>query len=199
MIQNKASKVLTKRNVIFMSAGVPIVALLAILTWASAQTGGQAVSMGVNNEFGEVLVSRERAPDFELDLLNGGDLRLSDWNGKIVLVDFWASWCQPCRQEAQNLAQVYSEYLEKPVEFIGVDIWDDPVSAQQYLEQFQVPYPNGIDSAGSIAIAYGVRGIPEKYFIAPDGTIAKKFVGPIKSADLREVLNDLLAGRGTPK
>ena len=116
-----------------------------------------------------------------------------------MLVDFWASWCQPCRQEAQNLAQVYSEYLEKPVEFIGVDIWDDPVSAQRYLEEFQVPYPNGIDSAGSIAIAYGVRGIPEKFFIGPDGTIAKKFVGPIKSADLREVLDDLLAGRGTPK
>ena len=198
MIQNRVSKVLTKRKAIFIGAGVPLVALLAILTWASAQTGGQAVSMGVNNEFGEVLVSRDRAPHFELDLLNGGHLSLADWDGKIVLVDFWASWCQPCRQEAQNLAQVYSEYLEKPVEFIGVDIWDDPVSAQKYLEQFQVPYPNGIDSAGSIAIAYGVRGIPEKFFIAPDGTIAKKFVGPIKSKDLREVLDDLLAGRGTP-
>ena len=189
---------LTKRKAIFIGAGLPLVALLAILTWASAQTGGQAVSMGVNNEFGEVLVSRDRAPDFELDLLNGGRLSLADWDGKIVLVDFWASWCQPCRQEAPDLAQVYSEYLEKPVEFIGVDIWDDPVSAQQYLEQFQVPYPNGIDSAGNIAIAYGVRGIPEKFFIAPDGTIAKKFVGPIKSADLRKVLDDLLAGRETP-
>ena len=183
---------MTKRKLIFLGAGLPLVALLAILGWASAQTGGQAVSLGVNNEFGEIIVPADLAPDIEMDLINGGHLSLQALKGKVVLIDFWASWCPPCREEAPGLAQVYLEYQDKPVEFVGVDIWDDPRGAQEYLEQFQVPYPNGVDANGSIAIAYGVRGIPEKFFIRPDGAIARKFVGPINPDDLRAVLDGLL-------
>jgi len=186
----------TKRKLIFLGAGLPLVALLAILGWASAQTGGQAVSLGVNNEFGEIIVPADLAPNFELDLINGGHLSLDALKGKVVLVDFWASWCPPCREEAPGLAQVYLEYQDKPVEFVGVDIWDDLRGAQEYIEQFQVPYPDGVDGNGSIAIAFGVRGIPEKFFIGPDGAIARKFVGPIKPDDLRAVLDGLLANNG---
>lgn len=184
---------MTQRKIIFMGAGIPLVALLAILAWASAQSGGQAVSLGVNSEFGEIIVPANAAPGFELELMTGGSVSLEEMKGRVVLVDFWASWCPPCRQEAPDLAQVYLEYQDKQVEFVGVDIWDDPAAAKVYLEQFQVPYPNGVDANGSIAIAYGVRGIPEKYFVGPDGTIVKKFVGPITAADLREVLDGLLA------
>ena len=189
---------MTKRKMLFFGAGIPLVALLAILGWASAQSGGQAGSLGVNNEFGEIIVPANAAADFDLELLTGGSLSLSDLRGKVVLVDFWASWCPPCRQEAPDLARVYLEYQDRPVEFVGVDIWDDPRGARDYLEQFQVPYPNGVDAQGSIAIDYGVRGIPEKFFVGPDGTIVKKFVGPIKAADLRAVLDDLLATQPFP-
>jgi len=188
----------TKRKMIFLGSGIPLVALLAILAWGSVQTGGQAVSLGVNNDFGEIIVPANAAPDFDLELLTGGSVSLKELRGKVVMVDFWASWCPPCRQEAPDLAQVYLEYQDKPVEFIGVDIWDDPGGAKVYLEQFQVPYPNGADAQGSITIAYGVRGIPEKFFVGPDGTIVKKFVGPIKASDLRAVLDDLLATQPIP-
>ena len=187
---------MTKRKFIFLGAGLPLVGLFAILVWASAQSGGQAVSLGVNNEFGEVIVTADQAPDFDLELLRGGSLSMKDLRGKVVMVDFWASWCPPCRQEAPDLAKVYLEYQDRQVEFVGVDIWDDAGSAQGYLDEFQVPYPNGVDAQGTIAIAYGVRGIPEKFFVGPDGTIIKKFVGPIKAADLRVVLDDLLATQG---
>ena len=187
---------MTKRKFIFLGAGLPLVGLFAILVWASAQSGGQAVSLGVNNEFGEVIVTADQAPDFDLALLRGGSLSMKDLRGKVVMVDFWASWCPPCRQEAPDLAKVYLEYQDRQVEFVGVDIWDDAGSAQGYLDEFQVPYPNGVDAQGTIAIAYGVRGIPEKFFVGPDGTIIKKFVGPIKAADLRVVLDDLLAAQG---
>ena len=188
----------TKRKMIFLGSGIPLVALLAILVWASVQTGGRAVSVGVNNEFGEIIVQANAAPEFDLELLTGGSISLRELRGKVVMVDFWASWCPPCRQEAPDLAQVYLEYQDKPVEFVGVDIWDDPGAARDYLEQFQVPYPNGVDAQGTIAIAYGVRGIPEKIFIGPDGTIVKKFIGPIKAEDLREVLDNLLAAQPFP-
>ena len=190
---------MTKRKFIFFGAGVPLAALFAILVWASAQSGGQAVSLGVNNVFGEVSVTGDVAPDFDLELLTNGSRSLETLKGKVVLVDFWASWCGPCQEEASDLALVYLEYQDRPVEFVGVNIWDDPGAAKAYLDQFQVPYPNGVDSQGSIAIAYGVRGIPEKFFIGPDGAIEKKFVGPIKAEDLRAVLDSLLAGQGEPK
>ena len=109
-----------------------------------------------------------------------------------MFLDFWASWCPPCRQEAPDLVEVYLEYQDRPVEFVGVDIWDDRDAAEDYLALFNVPYPNGRDEDGTVAIDYGVRGIPEKFFIGPDGSVLKKFVGPIKGADLRQVLDDLL-------
>lgn len=169
-----------------------MLALLALLAWASIKSGGQPGSLGVNNDFGEIEIAREPAPHFTLDLFQGGSLDSSQLEGKIVFLEFWASWCPPCRQEAPELVEVYLEYQDKPVEFVGVDIWDDRAAAEDYLALFNIPYPNGQDDKGTVAIDYGVRGIPEKFFIGPDGSVLKKFVGPIKSADLRQVLDELL-------
>ena len=183
---------MTKRKWVFLGAVVPMLAMLALLAWGSVKSGGQPGSLGVNNEFGEVLVTRKSAAHFNLDLINGGNLDSSQLRGKIVFLDFWASWCPPCRYEAPDLAEVYLEYRNRPVEFVGVDIWDDKSAAEDYLALFNVPYPNGRDDRGTIAIDYGVRGIPEKFFIGPDGSVLKKFVGPISAGDLRAVLDELL-------
>jgi cytochrome c biogenesis protein CcmG/thiol:disulfide interchange protein DsbE len=84
------------------------------------------------------------------------------------------------------------------VEFVGVNIWDQENNARSYLEDFDVPYPNGIDASGVIAINYGVRGIPEKFFIDRDGVIRQKFVGPMHADKLRETLDELLASDDPP-
>ncbi len=109
------------------------------------------------------------------------------------MINFWASWCPPCREEAPTLAEVYHEYQNEPVEFVGVDIWDREDDALQYINQYSVTYPNGVDDRGVIAIDYGVRGIPETFFISPNGVVLKKFVGPINAATLRAVLDESLA------
>ena len=174
-------------------AGVVILAFLGILFLASLQTGGRAVSgTGVNTEFGAVAVDTEPARDFTLELTGGGAVSLSDLRGRVVLVDFWASWCAPCRQEAPDLEQVYREYAGREVEFVGVNIWDLPDNAAGYIAEFGLTYPSGVDGEGVIAIDYGVRGIPEKFFIDRAGVVRQKFVGPMPADRLRETLDGLL-------
>ena len=183
---------LSKRSWLIVGAGVPVLALLALLAWASAFTDGNPGGLAVNNEFGRAEIDQEPASDFNLQLFSGGNLELSGLRGQVVMLDFWASWCGPCRDEAPALASVYREYRERGVEFVGVNIWDRPSDAELFLAQQGQVYPNGPDPEGRVAINYGVRGIPEKFFIDQEGVIVKKFVGPMDPDFLRDTLDSLL-------
>lgn len=184
---------MSRRGWILVAAGLPVLAFLGILVWASLQTGSQPGGLGVNTQFGVLEVDAEPARDFALRLHDGRDVTLSQFRGQVVLVDFWASWCAPCRQEAPVLEQTYREYRGKDVEFIGVNIWDLPANAATYVDNFEVSYPTGVDADGVIAIDYGVKGIPEKFFIDRQGIVRQKFVGPIRADKLKEALDGLLA------
>lgn len=184
---------MSKRGWILLGSSIPVLALIGLLAWALVKSGGSPGGLGVNNAFGEVPVEQEATREFSLELLDGTTVTLSGLRGSVVLLDFWASWCPPCRQEAPILAQVYREYRERGVEFIGVDIWDRRPAAEAYLERYSVTYPNGIDARGRIAINYGVRGVPEKFLIGGGGALVKKFVGPMSGDSLRAALDELLA------
>ena len=187
---------MSRRGVVLGVALTGFAALFGLLGWALLQSGGQPGGPGVNEVFGEVSIEEREAPDFTLELLDGGTLTLSELRGSVVLVDFWASWCGPCRVEAPTLVQVYEEYRDKGVEFVGVGIWERPAEAEVFIEEFGVPYPTGLDIPGNILVEYGVRGIPEKYFIDSDGRLVAKFTGPSGENDLRETLDRMLAARG---
>ena len=149
-------------------------------------------ALGINTKLGEVPIIEQLAPGFTLELFDGRMLALSELRGEMVMVHFWASWCPPCRQEAPVLAAVYEEYQSKGVVFIGINIWDSRGEALKYVDLYGITYPNGLDEKGATAIEYGVMGIPEKYFIDWEGTVMKKFVGPMDEERLREVLDGLL-------
>ena len=186
---------MSKRSAILGSSLFVLVAFFSLLGWALARSGGLPGGLGVNNIFGEVSIKEKPAPDFTLSLFDGGAITLSDLKGKVVLIDFWASWCGPCRQEAPALAQVYREYQERGVEFIGISIWDRLGDAKDYAQGLGITYPKGLDAEGTILVDYAVRGIPEKFFINARGELVTKYIGPSEVEGLREILDQMLGGQ----
>ena len=183
-----------RRTLIIVAVAVPVLAFLAILAWASATSGPARGGLAVNERTIELSAGGELAPTFELSLMGGGELSTTELRGRVVMLDFWASWCPPCREEAPALGQVYGEYRNRGVEFVGINLWDNAGDAALFLQQQGHEYPNSIDDGGKIAISYGVRGIPEKFFIDAEGRIVRKFSGPVGADRLRQILDSLLEG-----
>lgn len=134
------------------------------------------------------------APPFALQLVNGDKLDLASLRGKVVFVNFWASWCPPCRAEASDLEAAWQRLKETDVVFVGVNMQDTEENALAYLREFNVTYPNGRDPSGKIAIDYGVWGIPETFFIDPQGRITYKHVGSLGQAVVAAKLDEARRG-----
>jgi cytochrome c biogenesis protein CcmG/thiol:disulfide interchange protein DsbE len=123
------------------------------------------------------ILTGKPAPDFSLTLFDGRTIRLSDFRGKVVFLNFWASWCPPCRAEARMLEQAWQRYKDQGVVFLGVEIQDKEEAARGFIQEFGITYINGRDPQNRIAIDYGVYGIPETFFIDKDGRITYKQIG----------------------
>ena len=175
----------------FTTGGL-LVGLLSLLVWGSVKSGGIPGGYLTNNTLGEVSVRTEIPPDITVGTLNGDLFVLSEHIGEIVVVNFWASWCPPCRKEAAAFTTIYREYQGQPVQFLGVDVWDGEQEAEDYIALYDITYPNTLDLEGRIAIDYGVMGIPETYIIGISGKLRRKFVGPLSEDRLRTVLQEML-------
>jgi cytochrome c biogenesis protein CcmG/thiol:disulfide interchange protein DsbE len=126
------------------------------------------------------------AATFDLDRLDGaGQLGLDDYRGRVVILNFWASWCVPCKEENPALAATWERYrATTDVVLIGVLYQDSVDAAREYTSRLGNTWPSVIDADGRTAIAYGVFGIPETFFISPDGVVAGRHVGPIDQPTL---------------
>jgi len=171
----------------------PFIALLLLLGWGLFRSGGNPGGLLEHNESGEITVSARAAPSFAgVDLVSGEPFTDDFVVGNIVMIDFWSSWCAACRIEASDLAEVYREYANSPVEFVGLAIWDQTGDALRHLDRFDVTYPNILDERGVSAVEFGVRGVPEKFFLGKNGTIIRKVNGPVSKEDLRSIIDGLL-------
>jgi cytochrome c biogenesis protein CcmG/thiol:disulfide interchange protein DsbE len=104
---------------------------------------------------------------------------LSDFRGEVVFLNFWASWCPPCRAEARLLEEAWRQVEDHGIIFLGVNIQDTEQGAKRFIEEFAITYPNGRDPQSRIAIDYGVYGIPETFFIDREGRITYKHIGAV--------------------
>lgn len=159
---------------------VAVFALLGLVGWglSRAQTGPR---------------SEGRAPAFSLRTFEGDTITLADLRGQVVVVNFWASWCPPCREEARYLEETWRSYRARGVMFLGVDYVDTEREARAYLAEFDITYPTGPDTGTRISQAFRIQGVPETYFIAKDGSLRGVKVGPLVPPELERWLDPLLA------
>jgi cytochrome c biogenesis protein CcmG, thiol:disulfide interchange protein DsbE len=171
---------------------VVLVAVLALLVWGMARKQGGFAGFAVNSvgQVGRLLPGP--APEIDLQPFSGDSFQLSEQRGRLVVVNFWASWCPPCRQEAPVLERVWRRYRDHGVVVIGVDIWDAEQDARGFLRELGITYPNGPDPGGKIVVDYGLTGIPETVFIRPDGTMARRRIGPLTDEQLAGLIDELL-------
>lgn len=157
-----------------------LVGLLALLGWGLRLRASGPLESGT-------------APDFRLTTFDGETMTLGELRGQVVIINFWASWCPPCRDEATYLETTWRKYRDRGVVLIGVDYVDTESAARAYLEEFDITYPNGPDVGQEIAQAYRIKGVPETFYVDRQGQLRGVKIGPLFPPELNDVIEDLLA------
>jgi cytochrome c biogenesis protein CcmG/thiol:disulfide interchange protein DsbE len=162
---------------------VGLLTLLGILAWALIRNRQGPVSIG------------SQVPDFTLTTFEGENIKLSDLKGKVVVLNFWASWCKPCEEEAADLEAAWRHYQPRgDVVFLGVDYVDTEPEARAYLEKFDITYTNGPDLGTRISQAFRITGVPETYTIDQEGLLRHMQFGPFPNLEsILKVVDPLLS------
>lgn len=140
------------------------------------------------------------APDFEFTTFDGQSYKLSDFRGKVVFLNFWASWCGPCRDEAPELQTAWEQYQAqgKDVVFIGIAYADNGPRSEAYLEEFGITYLNAPDLGTRISDLYNIQGVPETFVIDQEGNISEFLMIQTTRDMIRDLIDPLLTKGSTP-
>jgi cytochrome c biogenesis protein CcmG/thiol:disulfide interchange protein DsbE len=147
---------------------------------------------GPSDGLGLVEVDRP-LPDLAGSTVQGGSIDAADYAGRVLVVNIWATWCAPCREEQPALQQVWREYQDRGVRFVGVNYRDDSAAAGAWIDEFGVTYPSIEDHAGGWADDFGFLGLPDTYVADAGGTIRYLITGATTPQQLSGVLDGLLA------
>jgi cytochrome c biogenesis protein CcmG, thiol:disulfide interchange protein DsbE len=170
----------------FLAAAGIAVGLLALFAWGLTRDPKLIPTPLIGKE----------APPFSLELFDGGTFRLADQRGQVVVLNVWASWCYPaCWNEAPRLEAAWRQYRDQGVVLVGLNYQDREAEARAFIQRFGKTFPNGPDKGSKIAIAYGVYGVPETFFIDHTGRIYAKHIGEIGWETLEAKIAEGLARR----
>lgn len=165
-----------------------------ILIWTSLFALLGLVGVGlIRSQEGPVRPGQS-APDFILTTFDGQEIFSSDLQGKVIVLNFWASWCKPCENEAADLETAWRIYKDRgDVVFLGVDYVDTEPEAMAYLQKFKITYPNGPDLRTEISQAFRITGVPETYIIGTNGILTHAQKGPFTSlSQIQNVIDPVL-------
>ena len=164
---------------------------LALLLGIAAVAGVLGLQLGRQNA---TQPTSGRAPDFQLTLFDGGEIRISELRGRVVLINFWASWCPPCRDEAPDLQALHEVHGDAGLTVLGVNILESSrQKALDFIDEFALTYPNGEDIGQYIANLYRVEGPPESFLIDKQGNINRFILGALRFDDMSAKIAELLA------
>ncbi|GAB3973967.1 TlpA family protein disulfide reductase [Streptomyces sparsus] len=142
---------------------------------------------------------RQPAPDIAGETVDGGELRLSDYRGKVVVLNVWGSWCAPCRAEAPNLAKVAEDTADQDVQFVGINTRDlDKANAQAFDRTYGIEYPSLFDPSGKLILKFpkgslNPQSIPSTLILDREGRIAARALKALGEKELRDALDPVLA------
>jgi len=162
--------------------------LFVLLVWALAEgEGGDLAAAAARGE-------RPEAPDFTLERLDReGELTLSSLRGKGVVLNFWASWCGPCKEEAPYLEQIWKRDRKRGLVVVGLDAKDFRGDARDFMKRYGMTFPVVYDGPGDTVDPYGVTGFPETFVIDREGKVVEVFAGAVSGEDDRVRLRDAIA------
>ena len=139
-----------------------------------------------------ILNGDDKAPDFTLLDLDGNEVRLSEFRDKVVLINFWTTWCPPCRAEMPEIESLYQEYKDKGLVIIGIDIGEPEARVRQFVQRGGYSWTFVLDSNGAVMADYKIRKIPTSFFIDRKGVIQAENIGAMTKQGMEAILAELL-------
>ena len=173
------------RIVLLSAAGVFIAALMFLLAY------GLSNRSSPTGRSGQQLIG-SIAPIVDGELIDGNTFSYPEVDSPVMVINFWASWCPPCRRETPSFEKLWRGYKEENVVFLGINVQDSKEDALRYIDEFDVTFPNLLDSDGTITVDYGVTGLPVTFFVASDRKIISRWVGSISEERLDNKIKELI-------
>ncbi|RAL25991.1 thiol-disulfide oxidoreductase ResA [Thermoflavimicrobium daqui] len=132
------------------------------------------------------------APDFQLKTLDGKEIKLSQLRGKAVMLNFWGTWCEPCRSEMPAMQSMYSKYKNKGFEILAINIAETDIAVSNFKEQYQLGFPILMDKSRDVVRLYKIKPLPSSVFIDPQGKVKNFIEGPLDTSQLELYINQIL-------